>query len=363
MPRLRLACYNIAWFARLFDRRNRLVADLEWSALCDVTRRRQAAAIAEVLGRVDADCFAVIEAPNSGRRQSCVAELEGFAAHFGLRQRAALIGFANPTEQEIALLFDPDRIRAEHAPIGEALDQATARSGELPFGTPRFDSIFPADLDGDGKIGLHRFSKPPLEAVVEDRATGVSFRLIAVHLKSKAPHITGSPAKVHRRGLENRAKQYAQATWLRARLEEHMAAGEEVITLGDFNDGPGFDEFEQTTGHSSVELVTGGPDRPETMLANPFAGQRMTADGARPSTARFHDGRGGYLNALIDFIMLSPGLAARAQPAWRIWHPFDDAGCRADESLRRALMDASDHFPVSIDLELAGAAQNHPLQS
>ena len=70
MPRLRLACYNIAWFARLFDRRNRLVADLEWSALGEVTRRRQATAIAEVLGRVDADCFAIIEAPNSGHRQS-----------------------------------------------------------------------------------------------------------------------------------------------------------------------------------------------------------------------------------------------------------------------------------------------------
>ncbi|MHA1529645.1 MAG: endonuclease/exonuclease/phosphatase family protein, partial [Alphaproteobacteria bacterium] len=248
-------------------------------------------------------------------------------------------------------------------PIGEVLDRATARSGELPFGTPRFDSIFPADLDGDGKIGLHRFSKPPLEAVVEDRITGVSFRLIAVHLKSKAPHITGSPARLNRRGLENRAKQYAQATWLRARLEEHMAAGEEVIALGDFNDGPGFDALELEAGRSSVELVTGGPDWPETMLANPFAGQRMDPDGARPSTARFHDGRGGYLNALIDFIMLSPGLATRTQPVWRIWNPFDDAGCRADESLCRALMDASDHFPVSIDLELKGVAQDHPLRS
>jgi hypothetical protein len=83
MPRLRLACYNIAWFARLFDRHNRLVDDLEPSGLGDVTRRRQAVAVAEVLGRVDADCFAIIEAPNSGHRQSCVAELEGFAAHFG----------------------------------------------------------------------------------------------------------------------------------------------------------------------------------------------------------------------------------------------------------------------------------------
>lgn len=52
--------------------------------------------------------------------------------------------------------------------------------------------------------------------------------------------------------------------------------------------------------------------------------------------------------------MLTPGLAARTQPAWRIWHPFDDAECFADENLRRALMDASDHFPVSVDLEIEG---------
>jgi endonuclease/exonuclease/phosphatase family metal-dependent hydrolase len=354
MPRLRLACYNIAWFAALFDQRNRLVDDLEWSALRNITRRRQAAAIAEVLRRVDADCFAIVEAPNSGHRQSCVAELEGFAAHFGLRQRAALIGFASPTEQEIALMFNPDRISAEHAPIGEVLDEATAAGGELPFGSPRFDSVFPADLDGDGTIELHSFSKPPLEAVVTDRSTGENFRMIAVHLKSKAPRGAGSPAQARRRGLESRAKQYAQAVWLRTRIEEHMASGEDVIVLGDFNDGPGLDRLEQVNGRSSVELVTGDPARPETLLANSFNQLGAAPKNVRPSTARFYDDRGGsYMNALIDFIMLTPGLAARTRPGWRIWHPLDDAECSADEILRQALMDASDHFPVSVDLQMA----------
>lgn len=354
MPLLRLACYNIAWFSGLFDQQNRLVDDLEWSAMRNITRRRQAVAIAEVLRRVDADCFAIIEAPNSGRRQSCVAELEGFAEHFGLRQRAALIGFANETEQEIALMFDPDRISAEHAPIGEVLEEATAASGELPFGSPRFDSVFPADLNGDGAIELHRFSKPPLEAMATDRIAGESFRIIAVHLKSKAPRGAGSPAQMRRRGLENRAKQYAQAVWLRTRLEEHMASGEDVIVLGDFNDGPGFDNLERVNRRSSVELVTGDPARPDTMLGNSFTRQGKAPFAARPSTARFYDDRNGtYLNALIDFIMLTPGLAARTRPVWRIWHPFDDAECFGDESLRAALTDASDHFPVSVDLAMA----------
>jgi len=353
MPRLRLACYNIAWFARLFDQRNRLVDDQEWSALRNVTRFRQAEAIAEVLRRVDADCIAITEAPNSGRRQSCVAALHVFAQRFGLRQRSAMIGFANPTEQEIALLFDPDRIGAEHAPIGEVLKDATARSGELPFGSPRFDSVFPADLDREGVIELHRFSKPPLEAVVTDRAADLSFRLIAVHLKSKGPNVAGSPEARHRRGLENRAKQFAQATWLRARLDEHLAAGEAIVALGDFNDGPGLDELERVNGRSSVELVTGDPARPEAMMAHPFTRQRMAASGAHAATARFYrDENDSYLNALIDFIMLSPELAAQTRPVWRIWHPFNDAECSADETLHRALLDASDHFPVSVDLEI-----------
>jgi len=348
VPRLRLASYNIAWFARLFDRRNRLLADGGDSVIWGVTRARQAEAIAQVVGRVDADCIAVIEAPNSGHRQSCVTELENFARHFGLRQRAALIGFENPTNQEIALLFDPDRIAAEHAPIGEVLDEAAARSGRLPFGAPRFDSVYPLDLDGDGRVELHRFSKPPLEAVVADRATGLEFRLIAVHLKSKAPHIHGSPAELERRAHENRDKQYAQAAWLRARLEEHIAAGEDVVALGDFNDGPGHDPFEAKTGRSSVELVMNGKTQPEMKMVNPYAAE---PEGRAASTARFYDDRtDSHVEALIDFVMLTPGLAARTSPDWRIWHPLRDPDCAADPVLSAALLDASDHFPVTVDL-------------
>ena len=58
------------------------------------------------------------------------------------------------------------------------------------------------------------------------------------------------------------------------------------------------------------------------------------------------------MNALLDFVMLSGGLAERARPKWRIWHPFDDPDCFGDKALSKALLDASDHFPVSVDLML-----------
>jgi len=49
--------------------------------------------------------------------------------------------------------------------------------------------------------------------------------------------------------------------------------------------------------------------------------------------------------------MVSPGLAAR-QPAWRIWHPFNDLAILADPDLSKAYLQASDHFPVTLDLPI-----------
>ena len=68
--------------------------------------------------------------------------------------------------------------------------------------------------------------------------------------------------------------------------------------------------------------------------------------------ARFYKSRNRrHLDALLDFVMLSPDFAARTRPAWRIWHPEQDAGLAHDDPLRQALLDASDHFPVSVDLD------------
>ena len=62
-----------------------------------------------------------------------------------------------------------------------------------------------------------------------------------------------------------------------------------------------------------------------------------------------------YTNALelYEKAMTAPAadLAARS-PDWRIWHPFNDPAVMAIPELRDALLTASDHFPVTIDLEI-----------
>jgi endonuclease/exonuclease/phosphatase family metal-dependent hydrolase len=335
---MRIATYNIEWFTNLFDRNGRLLEDGEWSSRYNVTRADQLGAIAIVLTALNADAIMVIEAPDNNRRRQTVPMLELFAAHYGLRQRKALLGFENDTQQEISLLYDPDVVTARHAPA-EGTPEA-----------PRFDATLRIDLDIDATMDVVTFSKPPLEVVLETPG-GESLRLIGVHIKSKAPHGATSPEAATRIAIENRRKQLAQCIWLRRRVEQHLDAGERLIVLGDFNDGPGLDEYEKLFGRSGLEIVAGEGGPPERRLRDPHA-RAAHATSAAPASARFYlPERRRYFSAMLDYIMLSPDLCATA-PDWRIWHPFDDPVCYRTPELREALLQASDHFPVSVDISL-----------
>lgn len=330
---MRIATYNVEWFSNLFDDAGQMLNDDAWSARWDVRRGQQLAAIAQVLRRVDADAVLIVEAPDISRRRDGAAALEGFARHAGLRARTALSGFANDTQQELILLFDPDILAARHDP--------------RDLHAPRFDTEFSIDLDVDARQDQVVWSKPPLEAALETPLGPL--RLIGVHAKSKAPHGASDRDEEIRIAIANRRKQLAQCIWLRRRIEGHLAAGDHLIVLGDFNDGPGLDEYEALFGRSGVEIVIG--EAPAERLFDPHAAMALQSRiSAQPATARFFNrDTKKYLSALLDYIMVSGDLRARAA-GWRIWHPFDDAECWQDEPLRAALLTASDHFPVSLDL-------------
>ncbi len=331
---MRLVTYNVEWFTHLFDDDGRLLDDDAWSGRHDVRRTDQIAALGIVFTALDADGILIVEAPDSHRRRNGIAALETFAETMGLRARSAVQGFVNQTQQEISFLFDPDVLNARHDPRG----------------TPRFDETYRIDLDVDADPEKVAWSKPPLELAVET-AGGTSLRLIGVHAKSKAPHGARTRDAAMRIAIENRRKQLAQCIWLRERVEDHLDDGEDLIVLGDFNDGPGLDEYERLFGRSGVEIVIGAQD--ETRLHDPHAEAIITRPfGEMPTSARFwmeDDKR--YIETLLDYIMVSPGLRDRVHD-WRIWHPFDDQVCFETPELREALLLASDHFPVSIETDL-----------
>ena len=342
---LRLATYNVEWMNALFDNAGRLLADRELSARYKVTRAEQLQALGLVFTALDADGVMIIEAPDTSHRRSTVTALQNFARHFGLRARKAVIGFASGTEQEIAFLYDPDRLTVAHDPRGLP---APARGAT---GAPRFDTGLRYDFDDDGVDELVTVSKPPLELSVQ--VGDKTLHLIGVHAKSKAPHGQVNAEEFRRISVDNRRKQLAECHWLRRRAEDHLAAGDSLIVMGDFNDGPGIDQYERVFGRSGVEVVMGLSGPANRQLTDPHAKMALTqAIGLHPTSARFWLApRKSYFEALLDFILISPDLAASA-PTWRIWHPFNDPKITAVPELSAAILTASDHFPVTLDLAM-----------
>ena len=331
---MRIATYNVEWFSNLFDNAGNLLVDEKWSGRHDVTRQAQIEALGIVFTALDADAVMIIEAPDGHRRRDGSAALENFARVMELRTRSAIMGFVNDTQQEIALLYDPDVLTVSHDPIG----------------TPRFDEAYKIDLNVDAAPEQVRWSKPPLELKVETKS-GTQLRLIGVHAKSKAPYGSRNPDEIMRIAIENRRKQLAQCIWLRERVEDHLDAGEPLIVMGDFNDGPGLDEYEKLFGRSGVEVVIGEED--DVRLYDPHAEEVIARPlGVMPATARFWMvDRKRWMQTLLDYVMVSPDLRDVASD-WRIWHPFDDPKCYNTPELREALLTASDHFPVSVELAL-----------
>ena len=344
MTGLRLATYNVEWFNALFDDAGRMLTDSGPSTRYKTTRAEQLAALATVFTALDADGITIVEAPDTSHRRSTVTALETFAHAAGLRARKAIIGYPSETEQEIAFLYDPDRLTARHDPIG------TPSTSHGAANAPRFDTTFRYDLDADNVTETIRFSKPPLELALTTKG-GTRLRTISVHAKSKNPYgAVGREAQI-RLSIENRRKQLAQCLWLRQRVDGHLAAGESLLVMGDFNDGPGIDEYEKLFGHSGIEIVLGTDPNPATRLTDPHASMALQSKvGITPTSARFYLApQKRYFEALLDFIMVSPDLAAKS-PEWRIWHPFNDPGVMKVPNLSQALMTASDHFPVTIDV-------------
>ncbi|MDG4647462.1 endonuclease [Roseibacterium sp. SDUM158017] len=344
---MRVATYNVEWFHAVFDPPGNLLRDGAPSAREGVTRAEQIDALTTVFRAIDADAILVVEAPDISPRHDGIAAIANFAAAAGIRARAPLAGFPNETQQELTLLYDPDVIAARHDPLGPV----AGKHGRSPSGVaaPRFDTSFRIDLDIDATEDVVTFSKPPLEVALSTPLGDIRF--IGCHVKSKVPHGAENAAEAMTIAIANRRKQLAQCIWLRRRIEEHLSAGDRLILAGDLNDGPGLDEYEHLFGRSGVEIVAGTDALPEARLFDPHAGRALQSRvAAQPTTARFFiASENRWLSALLDYVMVSPNLRPCAR-RWRIWHPFDDRDCLEDAALHRALLMASDHFPVTLDL-------------
>ena len=326
--------YNIEWFGKCFEADNALKTDNDSNRKLD--------AVAAVIDGISPDLIGITEAPNTttttGQR-STVTALENFAAAKGLRQSKAMIGTPSAGSQEIALLYDPAVFGTEHSPGGKANSKTN----------PPFKAEFYIDSDGDGIREVYRHYRPPLEAKITRADGGADLWVMVVHAKSKG--IFDAMDRVHfeRTSERNRRKLFAECSSIRRRVDEWLVGDRPVVVMGDINDGPGFDFYEGRFGRSAVELIMGSVFEADAILRNYVGAPTWGRYGWEPSTVRFRDSfTGDNVNALIDHIMASRHiLPAGADPAV-VWNPFQNAVAKP---MKSALLDGSDHFPVTLDIQ------------
>lgn len=329
---LRIMTWNVEWFTDLFEDGDRPKDDG-----ASVERLE---AIAHVIGTIDPDVIGLVEAPhttNDGNRDTRRA-LAAFADRFGLRLRDTLLGFPSDRRQEIALWFDPDRVGADHDPGGDPGDRE-----DPPFGEP-----FEMDSDGDDLREVHKHARPPLEARITRRDGGADLWTIVVHAKSKGIFSNNDRVNFDRISERNRRRLFAECLAVRKRADDWLARDRPLLVMGDINDGPGFDFYENRFGRSAVEIVMGRLADPDGILRNHLGEARWGRFGWEPSSARFRDSfTGDPVNVLIDYVLVSRHLPLAEGGAVRVWNPFQDE--RAEE-MKSALLAASDHFPVVAEI-------------
>lgn len=334
MP-IRIASYNIEWFDDHFRDDNTLKTTAGSRAKFD--------AVKTVLELIDADLITVIEAPNTTTTtgiQDTVAKLENFADWAGLATNKAVSGFPSRGRQEIAILYNPNKMTVTHEPDG-----TDSRSN------PRFDGEFFVDADQDGIKEVYRHYRPPLEAKVELTGGG-TFSVIGVHTKSKGIFSSMDQVHLERESQRNRLKLYAECAWIRRRVEDWLNDGRHFAVMGDINDGPGMDAYEMRYGRSAVETLMGDLFAPDRILRSYVGRPEWTRYGWEPASASFKDRvTETYVNVLIDHILASPNLPTWGENAGRVWNPYQDDTLKPH---RKTFKAASDHFPVTLALDYAG---------
>jgi endonuclease/exonuclease/phosphatase family metal-dependent hydrolase len=295
---------------------------------------RAAGLLAGLIADLDADVVALQEAP------SRAAELALFLdTHLAGRYRF-LIGDSGGS-QKLALLAKPE--------VGAEL-------------VATVDLVEPwlADVDGDGVVDEYRFTRDPLLCGLT--LDGQPVTVVVAHLKSNFINRGGQMwrdpdrrIEFIRSALQNRRRIANEGMRVRQYLDARLDAdaNSAIVVLGDFNDGPGRDLFEQQyLAHNVTDLLVGSSYRPETLFGHAL----VDVPAELRYSAVFDDfvTEEPQKRILLDHIVLSPAMASsagvrKAPGSGRIEHDAW-AARRTGDGVRRDER-ATDHRPATVVVE------------
>ncbi len=287
MPaKLKFVVWNTSWMNDLFTSPANPNAPAHFRADADhpqhspkTTVRKRRDDLAGVLRELSPDVVVVVEGPNRMQELQLFFDQDmggGWAVH------------VQPTKgqsQCVGVALRKDK-------FGNPPIATFETSGMKAF------SPFAVDVDEDEVPEQYHFERMPLYVELNPKGGG-KFRILGLHLKSKAIFEAYEWSKWWAMSEGNRRKLLAQATQLRLGfldnyLKENETKNIPLIVCGDINDGPGLDACEKKFYGSAVERLMGSVWHPSLCLGNAVfdaqpANVQVTLDFQKISTTSFKD--------------------------------------------------------------------------
>ena len=340
--KLTFAVYNVEWMKDLFLNDGSPKRADQGSAK-DREYGARSVLLADVVKAIDPDVLCIVEGPNTLADGSKTAsgQLEAWRDLHGLDANyKAVHGIPSGGQQELCALYRSNLVNLVHDP--------EKNTRKHPF-----DETFLVDTTESLIKEQYKHYRPPLELSLQEPTTGNELaRIMVAHTKSKGIFDSVDLARFEQLSERNRKKLYAECFSIRERCNQWLKDNpdQKVIVCGDINDGFGLDYYEQRFSRSAVETLLGTVWEPEKILRQVIDRPKLGKYGWDPSSSRYQDRiTGDYFNVLIDHVLVNE--AVKFENA-RVWNPFSRSAPADIKALKPQLKDASDHFPVSVEIEV-----------
>ena len=305
------------------------------------TVRQRRDDLSSVINELNPDILVAVEGPNRA------GELELF--------------FAEDIEGDWAVQVQHSHGQSQN--IGVAVRIDTDKFDDPPFKSFDTNNVvafdpFIVDTDDDEINENYKFERRPLYIEVKP-AAGKNFRILGLHLKSKGIFQAYEWSKWWQMADANRRKILAQATQLRLRfidpyLTDPQTKNIPLLICGDINDGPGLDSSEKRLYGSAVERLMGVVWKPELVLHNSLydaldEDEQRDLDFSRITTTSFKD---PIFNNVWHRVWIDHVLYSHAGDDPWVTGAHVHASMQDGEPIWRKHPHASDHFPISVNIEV-----------
>lgn len=328
--KLRIGVYNVQWMRDLFES--------DGSPKTTGKEGKRSQQLAEIVEAMNLDFLGIVEGPDTlvNGKKTASGQLESWANHFlpGNTYKS-VHGFPSAGQQELCAMYDSTKLKVLFTP--------EMKDGE------RFNEPFLMDTTNRMIKEQYKHYRPPLELSILGLDDSFISRVIIAHTKSKGIFDKVDYARFEQISQRDRLKLFGECMHIRERCENYLSKGQEVIVMGDINDGFELDFYENRFSKSAVELILGSTWKPEWILKAALPKPKLTAYGWTPYSSKFRDRiTGDIFNVLIDHILMSQGLKLIKG---QVWNPILEKDDPAIQRVKSQLFSAADHYPIVAEIE------------